>query len=1171
MSRRAVGDRDLMRYKPRRPVSTPNKTTRPPRIPPEPDPAPPHAPARGVLTHAPLGPEPTGSGPRTQASQLRRPPPPRARGPPLGSKLPKLVDTAPRPRSKAPKDPNAFVCPLCSTRAAFKTKKRIRDHMAKYHCSAAEAVRLPPAFLQRLNWSWCFDCKCYQRYDRPHSKHGHSCGRACDPDALQAHFRARFPDVHVPLEEPTAPPLREHAAEEQTRRAKKIYRFLSTIDLAKMLQFRPKFYIDLPRAAQFHFCQALRSSMDYVLVDSTDPVRWVPMMMLCRWVLRRPSRAGSARRKRSLSQLQARLEAFYKGEYEGLHEHWMRSCQEERSKEPRAAPNDQVRAMSKRLIRRGKLSQALKTLDQQGLAPTDDVTLRLLQLKHPRGEAPRERPHNQDAIREFSIDDVDEQIKRMNKKSAAGPSGIHTRHLQMCWELNPGFPPKITALVNLMFLNQVPAEIQPLLAGANLTALSKKVKSRKHTGPKKPLSKMTIQDIKSTLSRDVRPIAVGEVLRRLVSGLAVKTAMPKAKRLFEPIQLGVGVKGGCEALVHAIRERYERPTSPSSVLIQLDLMNAFNIVSRDKILGQVAAHLPSIYPWVNFLYSNPSRLFWQDQVILSRAGVAQGDPLGPLLFALVFQPLLGYLKQELNPGLIGAYLDDCTLELPIAEVPRLLDIMQSRQLREIGLCLNLSKCCVLVPQQSSIRPEQLDLLPHELEVTRNGAVFLGSPIGIASFCRQFCQTTVKSCIKLIEKVQSLEDLQLEYQLYNNSVNHMRLTYLWRTTPPELVCVSRWKKAQQQVLKRLCMSVEQLPEHAQRQACFGIRYGGLALRGSQELATICYLASTSQFAELISRTLSLENWTPTDHVAHTQMVANLMSEPGTVEAILGNYAKIQRSLTQAMDEYSLKRLAHQFAKKTRDYRRLTLFRSHDNMSAWLMAVPDRGRSLALSSKQFAMGLRYRLGVPIIARPTQCSKCVKYPHDRYGDHVLHCKSSPLKTRRHNAIRNLFARYGQAGGLSIQIEAENILPAEGQGVPADLLYTTQNGEQTAYDISIVSPFSTMIRQDASNVFDLHERKKRDRYKVGDDGLLNPTTRFEPLIITTYGSPSKQTQAFIKHLAKASHIQWDLSPEVIAQQLRQQLSVLVIKFNANAHLYARSSLFEPKHDLFLTFDQVG
>ena len=171
----------------------------------------------------------------------------------------------------------------------------------------------------------------------------------------------------------------------------------------------------------------------------------------------------------------------------------------------------------------------------------------------------------------------------------------------------------------------------------------------------------------------------------------------------------------------------------------------------------------------------------------------------------------------------------------------------------------------------------------------------------------------------------------------------------------------------------------------------------------------------------------------------------------------------------------------------------------------------------------------------------------------------------------MRNLFARYGQAGGLSIQIEAENVLPAEGNGVPAALLYTTQTGDQIAYDISIASPFSTMIRQDGSNVFDLHERKKRTRYKVGDDGLLNPTTRFEPLIISTYGSLSKLTQVFIEHLSKASHLQWDLSPLVIAQQLRQQLSVLVIKFNANAHLYARSSLFEPRHDLFLTFDQVG
>jgi len=73
-------------------------------------------------------------------------------------------------------------------------------------------------------------------------------------------------------------------------------------------------------------------------------------------------------------------------------------------------------------------------------------------------------------------------------------------------------------------------EIAPYLAGASLVA------GKKDDG-------------------GVRPIACGEVLRRLVGKCWMKSEPIKdeIKRLLEPRQLGVGCAGGAEAIVHAVQ------------------------------------------------------------------------------------------------------------------------------------------------------------------------------------------------------------------------------------------------------------------------------------------------------------------------------------------------------------------------------------------------------------------------------------------------------------------------------------------------------------------------------------------------------------------------------------------------------------------------------------------
>ena len=78
------------------------------------------------------------------------------------------------------------------------------------------------------------------------------------------------------------------------------------------------------------------------------------------------------------------------------------------------------------------------------------------------------------------------------------------------------------------------------------------------------------------------PIAVEEVLRRLTSKCLSRAVLADALQILTPLQLGVGVKVGCEALVLAVSHTLEgEDHSPDSRrVLLLDFSSAFNSIDR---------------------------------------------------------------------------------------------------------------------------------------------------------------------------------------------------------------------------------------------------------------------------------------------------------------------------------------------------------------------------------------------------------------------------------------------------------------------------------------------------------------------------------------------------------------------------------------------------------------
>ena len=188
----------------------------------------------------------------------------------------------------------------------------------------------------------------------------------------------------------------------------------------------------------------------------------------------------------------------------------------------------------------------------------------------------------------------------------------------------------LTNFVNMLLRRECHREVIPILFGASLIALEKKLSG-------------------------IRPIAIGYTLHRIAAKCANNFVLLSLGNKLLPTQLGLGSSGDCEAAVHATR-RFINDMPADFVIAKLDFSNAFNNLRRDTMLNAIVEHMPEIYCFCHLAYDMSSALKFFNH-IMSSQGVQQGDPLGPLLFCLSIHPLLLACQSQLKI----AYMDDITL------------------------------------------------------------------------------------------------------------------------------------------------------------------------------------------------------------------------------------------------------------------------------------------------------------------------------------------------------------------------------------------------------------------------------------------------------------------------------------------------------------------------------
>ena len=247
----------------------------------------------------------------------------------------------------------------------------------------------------------------------------------------------------------------------------------------------------------------------------------------------------------------------------------------------------------------------------------------------------------------------------------------------------------------------------------------------------------------------VRPIGVCETARRII-GKAISSVLHHDIRAAAgPLQLCAGQPAGCEAAVHALADVFSSLDTEAVVLV--DASNAFNQLNRQLALRNISVLCPSLACFVINIYRANAPLFVGGEVIYSREGTTQGDPLAMAIFAIAIRPLIDRLAAAKATQVWFA--DDAASGGKLRVIRMWWDMLV-RYGPLFGYYVNAIKSWLLV-KTDSLEEATTIFADTGLNITTSGVRHLGAPLGDAPFSESFVAERVN---KWKEELARLADI-----------------------------------------------------------------------------------------------------------------------------------------------------------------------------------------------------------------------------------------------------------------------------------------------------------------------------------------------------------------------------------------------------------------------------
>ena len=892
----------------------------------------------------------------------------------------------------------------------------------------------------------------------------------------------------------------------------------------------------VPKGARDRWAGVLSDCLSAVVEDPADISCWSKVFMLAKCVLASPSAGHRLRWREVLRLVRTRIQRWVDGDLAAL---WSEAVAGAQSLSKRLLSTSQHSSNIRRAklaVQDGQFSKAIKALTSDGLAIPSAAVLQDMLAKHPQSTPPSLPPGLVPPPVTVSESAVRKGVRSFPNGSAPGPSGLRPSHLREAVGCpSPDRANKVlaalTRLVNFLASGRAPSDITPHLCGATLLASKKK-------------------------KGGLRPIAVGEVLRRLVSKCLATLAHCQALAHLSPLQLGVSVRGGCEAIVHATSHLMSSLQGDERWTLLLDFTNAFNSISRQAMFVEFRRHLPGLSAWMESCYSGQPLLHLGQDIIHSCCGVQQGDPLGPLGFALTLHPIIERIRAEVPSLALNAwYLDDGTLVGPPGDLSAALHIVESEG-PSVGLHLNREKSLLFIPSDCDASSSSL---PPEVPVVRGGFCLLGCPIGPSSFCEEVLQDRVGRIRESLGVLRDMHDSHLETSLLRSCLALPKLSYILRTCPPSSIinAAAGFDAAIREALESILGGP--LTEWSWIKASLPSSRGGINLRSASLHAPAAFLASVSHSQALVESMLG-QAVGPSPHSSSTVAVLSAAASRPDWQCLEDIDVPLhQHSLSVTIDE-ALHQHLLSTAPSTRA-RALALSSALPHAGDWLNGVPSATLGLHLLDQEFRCCLRYWLGVPLHSSPYSCPECHNTA-DPFGDHQVGCGGNGDRITRHNAIRDVVFSAAQSAALALSKEMPSLI-ADSLSRPADVfLPTWSRGRPAALDVHVISPLQQRTLGEAASTPG-HALQVGVQRKLTShlSACRSAGVDFIPIVMETLGGLAEDSIATLRSLGKAIAQRVGSDTSVTTKQLFHRSAIALWRGNATLWLH-RQPILPPSVD---------
>jgi hypothetical protein len=760
------------------------------------------------------------------------------------------------------------------------------------------------------------------------------------------------------------------------------------------------------------------------------------------------------------------------------------------------------------LARRGYFSRAVASLSAAAVVSEPDAAQKeAMQALHPEPSVPTAIPAPPDfpfsGAPSFPMKAVRKALHGFVLGSAGGMSRLTPRHLLDLAAYSGSTSLDTIGRVVARFADgRLPADARRFFFGARLVALAK-------------------------VGGGLRPIACGDVFRRMAAKLLCARAGEDAAAFLANFgQLGVACESGMDGITHAARRyaaEFLRPGSGRCIL-KVDVRNAFNTCSRSDFLHVVREQFPELFNYAAAAYGHESLLQFADAFLASRAGVHQGDPLGPLFFALALVVILQSIDTdalELNAW----YLDDGTVGATTLAIRAFLNSL-AQVAREHDLTLNFSKCEIVCADADVALfrnefPEITSIVPV------SSFFLLGTPLGSAEVARAKVEVAAERSTRRARLITALPDPVVATALLRHTTGFCIGNFYARGVG--VLARTVFAGIDAATISAFEAINFSLDEGRRELARLPTACGGFGLRSIADHCGIAFVAATVAAHELFPALLSQQTRDQLARSADTWLVLDdpvLLRFPPVAEFVT-RYVDdgvavrhAQRMLSRRLDRATSDALSPSLPEALQT-RIVSAASPHAN--AWLAPAPGADAPRWLSPADWDVLIRRRLVLPIAAAPSRCGNCGVATADVYGDHSVVCMHGPARYKIHNAIRDTTVRVCQEALLSPIVEPE--LPGGGRGdvllrfpgpagnrslVVVDFAMTTIATRPRA---ALAAPGGAATR---------YEQIKRDKYQTRADEM---GAELVPVIVDDAGAWGESALPFWKRIIRRFAQRFDLA----------------------------------------------